>query len=72
MAHDQRWALHLGHDRRDGERLAGAGCAQQDLMPKTLVDAGDEFFNCLRLIAGGLKVRDEFKMGHGLLHYYQI
>ncbi len=42
------------------------------MMPKTLVDAGDEFFNCLRLVACGLKVRDEFKLGHGLLPRYQI
>ena len=46
---------------RHGEGLARAGDPEQHLVAVSVVDARDEFRDRLRLVAGGLEVRDDLE-----------
>jgi hypothetical protein len=68
VRHHQRRLLNALDDVGDGERLAGAGRAQQRLKLVTLLEAVDEQFDRFRLIAGGFQFRDEVEfLGHSCL-----
>jgi len=62
VADDQRWLLdsfrHVGH----GESFAAAGDAEQCLLLVAFVQAFDQLVHCLRLVAGELKVGDDFEL----------
>ena len=49
---------HICH----GKRLAGARDAKQRLLLITAGNARNQFFNCLRLVAGGPVIADQLKM----------
>ena len=62
----QRGASHLRDDIGHGEGLAGAGHAQQYLMPQALAQIGHQTTDRFRLIAAGAKSRRQNKLRHGL------
>ena len=55
MCHDQRRLLHLLDDGRNGERLAGAGGAEQDLVLHSLIHAIHKSADGFGLVAHGLE-----------------
>ena len=59
---DQRGPVDVADDVRDGERLAGAGHAQQGLVPVAGLDGFGQLGNRLRLVALGLVIGSEFKL----------
>ena len=61
----QRGALHLLDDLGHGVGLAGAGDAQQHLLPQAVFDALGQLFDGLGLVAGGLIFAFYLKRGHG-------
>ena len=56
--------VDVSDDVRDGERFARTGDAQQRLVLGAGQNAGGQFFNRLRLVAGGRVIGNKFK--HGL------
>ncbi len=60
----QRGALDLLDDLGHGVGLAGAGDAQQDLLPQAVFDALCQGLDGLGLIAGGLILRYHFESRH--------
>ena len=62
MAHHQCGTLDALDDIRHRERLAGAGHAEQSLLFKILLQAANEPVDCLRLVAGHLKIGHNFKL----------
>ena len=54
MGHHQGRDLQLLDDIGDGKSFAGAGCAKQDLIFITFIDAIDELSDGFRLVAGWL------------------
>ncbi len=67
MGENQRRTLHAGNHVGHGERLAGSGRAEQDLIAFAFPEPPDQCFNRLRLIAGGRKLRLKLEFGHGKL-----
>ena len=63
MGHDEGWFLNLLDDRGYGERFAGAGCAEQDLVLESALDAFNKQTDGFRLVAGGLEGGGKFE-GH--------
>ena len=61
VGHHQRGAVHPGDALRHGERLPGAGDAEQDLGRVAPLQALDELIDRAALIAAKLEVRDEFE-----------
>ena len=62
---DERRALRALDDVRHRERLAGARDAQQHLVAVALLDAVHQRVNRRRLVARGLVIGLQFKLGHG-------
>ena len=54
MGQHQGGTIQLRNHRGHGEGLAGAGDAQQRLLPQSKVHSLNQALNCLGLIAGGL------------------
>ena len=61
---DEGRALPALDDVGHGERLAGAGDAEQRLLVLPLFEGCDEGVDRLRLVAGGLEVGDDLKLRH--------
>ena len=59
---DQRGPIHVGDDIRHGERLAGTGHAEQDLIAQAHVEALRQLLDGLRLVAGGLELGVQLKV----------
>ena len=59
---DQRRPIHVGDDIRHGERLAGTGHAEQDLIAQAHVEALRQLLDGLRLVAGGLELGVQLKV----------
>ena len=59
--HDQRRPVHTGDGVRHGERLAGPGDAEQDLVPISALEPFCQLANRARLVAGELEIGDEMK-----------
>ena len=64
VAHHQRGTVDLGHHRRDGEGLAGAGRAQQSLVAVVPAQAVHQPGDGRRLIAGRLEFGYKLKLSH--------
>ena len=64
MRQHQCGTIHLFDDGRHGEGFSGAGYSQQGLLMQSPVYAVGQRFNRLRLVAGGLVFRYQFKMIH--------
>ena len=54
MRNDERRLIQLCDDVRHREGLTGAGYTEQSLELIAFLEASYQFFDCLRLIAGGL------------------
>ena len=65
----QGWPVQLLDDGSHGEGLAGAGDAQQGLLMQSPVYAVYQRFNGLRLVAGGLIIRNQLKTIHASSFY---
>ena len=65
MREDERGPLRARDDVGDGEGLAGAGNAEEDLVIEALLHATDEFLDGIGLIAGWLEFGGEFEGRHG-------
>ena len=52
-----------------GKGFAGAGYSEKGLFPVAALDSFDELFNCLGLVAGGLKGRNKLKIQSPYLLY---
>ena len=59
---NQRGPIHVGDDICHGERLAGAGHAEQDLIAQAHVKPLRQLLDGLRLVAGGLKLGVQLKV----------
>ena len=64
VGHHQGWELQLLDDVGNGEGLAGAGCAEQHLVVVAFFDAGNQFLDGVRLIAGGFIGGVKFELHH--------
>ncbi len=65
VRHHQRRAVHLGDEVGDGEGLAAAGDAEEDLMSVAAPEAAEQFLDRLGLIAGRFVLRDELELRGG-------
>ena len=54
VRNDQRWLIKLCDDVRHREGLTGAGHTEQSLELIAFLEAFYQFFDCLRLVTGGL------------------
>ncbi len=61
VRNDQRGLVHMPDDIGDGEGFAGAGDAQEGLVPRAGQNTFGQLRNRLRLVPGGFKRRDKFK-----------
>ena len=64
---DQRRLVVLGDRPGEGRGLAGAGGAEQCLVPDALGEAVGQPLDRRGLVAGGLEGGDELEVGHGVL-----
>jgi len=64
VGHHQRGALHPLDDVGHGEGLAGAGDAQQGLVPVAALQSLHQPVDGLRLVAHGLEVGNDLKLRH--------
>ena len=62
---DQRGPVDVGDDIRHGERLAGTGHAEQDLIAQAHIEALRQLLDGLRLVAGGLELGVQLKVHTG-------
>ena len=54
VRNDQRWLIKLCDDVRHRKGLTGAGHTKQSLELVAFLEASYQFFDCLRLVTGGL------------------